>query len=200
MIGSGNMGTTIAKLVAENIANFPDFDPFVQMYTFDEQIDFKGKKTSIVEVINQFHENPKYLPGIQLPSTVIAVSDVGQAVKGSDFLIICIPHQFLGKTLNQMTGKLSPNATAISLIKSIYISEEKIELVSDFISERLHIECGALMDASIAHEIAIGQFCESTIAFEDENIAKLWHPLFHKRSFRVKVLNDIVLQSICGTF
>lgn len=200
MIGSGNMGTTMAKLVAENIANIPDFESEVRMYTFDEEAEFQGEKISIVEVINKHHENTKYLPGIKLPSAVVAISDVVKTVEGCDYLILCTPHQFLGKLMKQMIGKFNSNATAISLIKSVSIMNGQVDLFSDFISETLQIPCGALMGANIAHDIAMGEFCESTIAFDDEEIAHRWSPLFHQKHFRIKVINDVVLQQLCGTF
>ena len=52
---------------------------------------FEGRK--LTEIINQDHENKKYLPGVQLPENVVAVPDIGEAVKGATAIVFVMPHQ-----------------------------------------------------------------------------------------------------------
>jgi hypothetical protein len=47
----------------------------------------------LTEIINQDHENKKYLPGVQLPENVVAVPDIGKAVEGATALVFVMPHQ-----------------------------------------------------------------------------------------------------------
>jgi glycerol-3-phosphate dehydrogenase len=47
----------------------------------------------LTEIINQDHENKKYLPGVQLPENVVAVPDIGQAVEGATAIVFVMPHQ-----------------------------------------------------------------------------------------------------------
>jgi hypothetical protein len=44
-------------------------------------------------LINETHENPKYLPGVQLGSNVVAEPDLLKAVEGATALVIVLPHQ-----------------------------------------------------------------------------------------------------------
>lgn len=53
------------------------------------QVDGKN----LTEIINERHENVKYLPGISLPENVVAVSSAVQAAAGADLLIFVLPHQ-----------------------------------------------------------------------------------------------------------
>lgn len=53
-----------------------------------------GRK--LTEIINEKHENVKYLPGIKLPENVVAVPDVAEAAKGATALIFVLPHQVIG--------------------------------------------------------------------------------------------------------
>ena len=46
------------------------------MWVFEEEIPGKGKLSAI---INQEHENVKYLPGIKLPENIVAEPDLGKA-------------------------------------------------------------------------------------------------------------------------
>jgi glycerol-3-phosphate dehydrogenase (NAD+) len=112
IIGSGNWGTTIARVIAENLVNQPDFDKTVNMWVFDELVDGQ----SLVELINTKHENVKYLPGFPLPPSIVAIPDVAAVTEQSDFLVFVVPHQFLGGILKEMNGHVKPNASALSLI------------------------------------------------------------------------------------
>ena len=58
IIGSGNWGSAIAKLVGENTASLPDlFVKETPIWVFEE--DVNGRK--LTEIINTEHENVKYL-------------------------------------------------------------------------------------------------------------------------------------------
>lgn len=195
IVGSGNMGSTIAKVIAENIVKLPDFDKTVRMYVYDEIVDGE----SLVDIINTKHENVKYLTGIKLPENVLAVRDLAEAATDCDFYVIVTPHQFLPGMLPKILGKPLPNASAISLVKGVSVKGDEIELVSDTVESLLQIPCGALMGANIALDIAKEQFCESTIAFTDEALGQKWLPLFNCSYFRVKVIQDLCLLQICGT-
>jgi len=56
-------------------------------------------KRKLSEMINERHENVKYLPGEILPDNVVAVPDIAEAAKEADILIFCMPHQFIAKVL-----------------------------------------------------------------------------------------------------
>ncbi|KAJ9575223.1 hypothetical protein L9F63_025826, partial [Diploptera punctata] len=66
IVGSGNWGSAIAKIVGNNALRHDNIDETVTMYVYEEIID--GKK--LTEIINEQHENVKYLPGIKLPPNV----------------------------------------------------------------------------------------------------------------------------------
>jgi glycerol-3-phosphate dehydrogenase (NAD+) len=89
LIGSGNWGSAIAKIVGRNVSKYPEFDNEVRMWTFEEIV--KGQR--LTEIINTKHENVKYLPNIKLPSNLVAVPDLLQTVEGATLLIFVVPHQ-----------------------------------------------------------------------------------------------------------
>jgi len=113
IIGSGNWGSAIAKIIGANVTKFPHFDNEVKMYVYEELID--GKKLS--EIINSQHENVKYLPGHTLPNTVIAVTDAVETAKDADILVFVVPHAFVPRICNSLKGKIKSTAVGISLIK-----------------------------------------------------------------------------------
>ena len=61
-------GSAIAKIIGNNVkGGETEFETIVNMYVYEEM--FEGKKLS--EIINNEHENKKYLPGIKLPENVV---------------------------------------------------------------------------------------------------------------------------------
>merc|ERR1719436_1359731 len=137
IVGSGNWGSAIAKLVGYNAARLPDrFEKNVNMWVFEEEVN--GRK--LTEIINTDHENVKYLPGVTLPSNVIAVPDLVEAARNADLLVFVIPHQFIARTVQTLKGNIKTDAAAISLIKGINITENGLGLNSDEIREGLGID------------------------------------------------------------
>jgi hypothetical protein len=60
IIGSGNWGSAMAKIIALNCERHNHLDTDVRMWVYEEEVE--GRKLS--EIINEQHENVKYLPGI----------------------------------------------------------------------------------------------------------------------------------------
>ena len=102
VIGSGNWGSAIARVIALNAETSAGFESRVRMWVYEEVIDGRN----LTDVINTDHENPKYLPGIALPANVVAVADLASAVKDASILVWVLPHQFLGRLLPTVKGAL----------------------------------------------------------------------------------------------
>ncbi|KAL2183891.1 NAD-dependent glycerol-3-phosphate dehydrogenase [Thermothelomyces heterothallicus CBS 203.75] len=176
VIGSGNWGTTVAKLVAENTREHPDvFEEDVQMWVYEENVTIPAdsphraaagdQPLKLTEVINKYHENVKYLPKVPLPPNVVANPSLLDAVRDSSILIFNLPHEFIGNICKQIKGHILPFARGISCIKGVTVTEDKVELICEYIGETLGIYCGALSGANIANEIANELWCETTIAY-----------------------------------
>lgn len=178
VIGSGNWGSTIAKIVAENAQSHPDlFETEVHMWVYEEEVtlgedspyydpSIGDKPQKLTSVINQHHENVKYLPNIKLPTNLIANPSLEDAARGSSILVFNLPHQFIDRVSAQLKGKIVPFARGISCIKGVHVSDEGISLFSEWIGDGLGIYCGALSGANIASEIAAEKWCGTTIAYD----------------------------------
>ncbi|MCJ1474630.1 glycerol-3-phosphate dehydrogenase [Lambiella insularis] len=186
VLGSGNWGSTIAKVVAENTAAHPEiFERDVQMWVFEEEVSLENSQSKyaspkykdappdlfdgpqkLTHVINELHENIKYLPDIDLPHNIIANPSVQDAVKDSTVLIFNLPHQFINNLCNQLSGHILPYARGISCIKGVNVTSSGISLFSESIGSKLGIYCGALSGANIATEVAKGLFSETTVAYD----------------------------------
>ena len=120
IIGSGNWGSAIAKIVGRNVLDRDQFEDEVTMWVFQENVDGKN----LTDIINNEHENVKYLPvrppaclvppvvpvvpvgtphpsrgglsvgqGVKFTDNVVADPDLTNAVQGATLLIFVLPHQ-----------------------------------------------------------------------------------------------------------
>ncbi|KOC71358.1 Glycerol-3-phosphate dehydrogenase [NAD(+)], cytoplasmic, partial [Habropoda laboriosa] len=194
-------GSAIAKIVGANAARLGNFEDRVTMYVYEEMIN--GKK--LTEIINETHENVKYLPGHKLPPNVVAVPDVVEAAKDADILIFVIPHQFINKICATLLGKIKSTAVGLSFIRGYlkYTGFDKkegggIELISHIISKQLHIPVSVLMGANLASEVAEEMFCETTIGCKDKTMAPVLRDIIQTPYFRVVVVEDVDSVECCG--
>ena len=195
IIGSGNWGSAIARIIGFNAARHDSIETDVHMWVFEEQID--GKNLS--EIINETHENVKYLKGVKLPTNVIAEPDLAKAVTGATLLVFVMPHQFLPRTVPNMKNMYAPNARGISLIKGIEFEHSKPMLISELISKTMNgMDISVLMGANVANEVALDQFCESTVGTYVPANGEVWKKVFDWETFRVSVVNDVPGVELCG--
>lgn len=205
IIGSGNWGSAIAQIVGRNVAAQPlIFDSTVPMWVFDEQVGTPPQ--SLVHIINTTHENVKYLPNHVLPTNIVAVASLAEAVQGATLLIFVLPHQFLPRLFPQIIQGLAASKTplsgvrAISLIKGVDLDENGLVLISDTIRKGLggNVDVSVLMGANVADEVARGDFCEATIGFCGAEHGPVWKRVFDAPLFRVSLSPDYKVVELCG--
>ncbi|XP_018419255.1 PREDICTED: glycerol-3-phosphate dehydrogenase 1-like protein isoform X1 [Nanorana parkeri] len=194
IVGSGNWGSAIAKIVGHNVKNLQKFASTVNMWVFEENIN--GRK--LTEIINTEHENVKYLPGYKLPENVVAVPNLTDAVKDADLLVFVIPHQFIHKICQEISGKVHKKALGITLIKGIDEGPGGLKLISDIIREKMDIDISVLMGANIANEVAAEKFCETTIGSKVLEHGFLFKELLQTPNFRITVVDDADTVELCG--
>ncbi|XP_048474920.1 glycerol-3-phosphate dehydrogenase 1-like protein [Rhincodon typus] len=194
IVGSGNWGSVIGKIVGENVAKSKTFDSTVYMWVFEEIVN--GRK--LTEIINTEHENVKYLPGCKLPASVVAVPGLLDAARDADILVFVMPHQFIRQTCDELKGHIKRSSIGVSLIKGIDVGLYGLKLISDIIRETLGIEVSVLMGANLANEVAAEKFCESTIGSANIEHGKVLKELLQTRNFRLRVVEEADAVEICG--
>lgn len=194
IIGSGNWGSAISRIIGRNVAIHQEFRTRVKMWVHEEYIN--GRK--LTEIINTRHENVKYLPNIEIPTNIIACSDLIECVEDATLLVFVIPHQFVKSICETIRGKIREDCRAISLIKGVDVSINGLLLISEEIRKALSIDVSVLMGANVANEVAIEQFCETTIGYNDPANGEIFKKLFNTNFFRVNTVQDVSGVELCG--
>eukprot|EP00957_Ditylum_brightwellii_P211745 15366550-Ditylum_brightwellii.AAC.1 len=193
------------------------------MWVHEEDVTINNKTRKLTQVINEQHENVKYLPGHNIPENVVAIPDIQEAVQDSTLLIFVLPHAFLPNILpsiKQVIEERSSSASdghfgcrGVSFIKGMdFCANTNMPVrVSQTIEKGLHnnqfaFSCGVMMGANVAVEVAAGQLCESTLASRfgthathgydlDEYTRRILHL---DETFRVSHIRDVAGAEACG--
>lgn len=194
IVGSGNWGSVVSKIIGSNVKTMKKFAPTVKMWVFQEVV--SGRK--LTDIINSDHENVKYLPGHRLPENVVATPSLSQAVQDADLLVFASPHQFVRTICDEIADIVPKTALGLSLIKGIDEGPEGLKLVSDIIREKVDIDVSVLMGANIASEVAAEHLCETTIGSKVLQSGLLFKELLQTPKFRVTVVEDSDTVELCG--
>ena len=86
VLGSGSWGTALASLIARN----------------GHPTTIWGRDADQVGAIARTHENPRYLPGIALPESLQASTDIAATVAGADYVLVVTPSHAFTETLRAL--------------------------------------------------------------------------------------------------
>ncbi|MFM7211104.1 MAG: NAD(P)H-dependent glycerol-3-phosphate dehydrogenase [Actinomycetota bacterium] len=184
VMGSGSWGTAFAMILA-------DAGGDVVVWSRDE---------STAREINQHHTNERYHPGIVLPSGVRATHDPGEALEGSDLVVLAVPAQSLRDNLARWSGMFGDDSVLVSLMKGIETGtslrmSQVIEDVAQVSPSRVAVVSGP----NLAREIALKQPAATTVACSDEASALRLQDACTTDYFRPYWTTDVVGAEIGGS-
>lgn len=153
VLGAGSWGTTFAKVLVDA----------------GNEVTLWARRSELVEQINREHRNPDYLPGIELPHSLLATHEASAALRDADLVAFAIPSQSLRANLVDWVTELPPDATLVSLMKGVELGTTKrmsevIAEVAGAQAERIAVVSGP----NLAREIALQQPTATVIACVDE--------------------------------
>jgi glycerol-3-phosphate dehydrogenase (NAD(P)+) len=177
VLGSGSWGTAFSLVLADA----------------GNDVVLWGRRPDLVETIAAKHENPDYLPGIELPATVEATADPKHALDGAGIVVLAVPSQRLRENLVTWTQDIPPDAVLVSLMKGIELTSTKrmsevIREVTGRPAERVAVVSGP----NLAVEIARRQPAASVVACFDEDVAARIQAACHTPYFRPYTNTDVV--------
>jgi len=158
VLGAGAWGTAIAKIIAEKKKN-------VLMWSFEE---------SVRDDINQNRHNTKYLPGVKLPGTLKATSNIEEAAEGKQYLIYAVPSMFLLDTLKKTltVNTIREGKTIIAIITKGFLPTENgprliLETMEDYLPGFFRQSLVYISGPSHAEEVAGGKITGLIAASEN---------------------------------
>jgi glycerol-3-phosphate dehydrogenase (NAD(P)+) len=183
VFGAGSWGTAFAKVLADA----------------GNQVALWGRREELCEVITTRHENPDYLPGIELPEAITATHDPAAAARGAEAIVLAVPSQSLRENLTEWARLLPSAVPLVSLMKGVELGTTKrmSEVIAEITGagpERIAVVSGP----NLAREIAAGQPAASVVACADEGTATRLQKLCHSPTFRPYTNTDVIGCELAG--
>jgi glycerol-3-phosphate dehydrogenase (NAD(P)+) len=169
VLGAGSWGTAFAAVLAEA----------------GTDVTLWARRSELAAAVADRHENPDYLPGIALPSSLRATASAPEALEGAEFVVIAVPSQTLRENLTGWVPDLPRDCVLVSLMKGIELGtsrrmSEVIREVADAPEGRVAVVSGP----NLAREIAVHQPAASVVACTDESVAERLQDICHTAYFR----------------
>jgi glycerol-3-phosphate dehydrogenase (NAD(P)+) len=149
VMGAGSWGTTFAQVLC-------DAGTSTVLY---------ARRPEVAKAVRELHENPDYLPGIELTPALDAGSEPAQALAGADMVVFAVPAQTLRANLDDWAPLIPPGALLVSLIKGIELGTSM--RMSEVITSGLGVDAARVAVVSgpnLAREIARRQIAATVVA------------------------------------
>ena len=183
ILGDGGWGTTLARLLA------------LKGY----EVRLWGAFKDNIRLIAKKKVNQKYLPGIKLPDAIEFTSNLCEAVKGANLIVLAVPSQYLRQVLKQLKHLNISSGKFLSVIKGIEI--RTLMRISQVIRQELKnsIRLAVLSGPTIALEVAKGIPTTAVISSPDKKLAESLQHIFMTERFRVYTNSDMIGVELGGS-
>ena len=178
VLGSGSWGTALARSLADK----------------GHEVRLWSRRPAQAAAMQTSRTNPDYLPGIRLPDTLRATSDLPDALEGAGLVLSAVPTHGLRQTLDQAAPFLPAHAPILSATKGI--EESSLKLVSgifeDHLPEQRHGLLCYLGGPSFAKEVALGMPTAVVVASARPESGTQWQEALASERLRVYTTDDVV--------
>ncbi len=179
ILGAGSWGTAVA----------------IHLATIGHRVLLWAHRPEHVALMAKQKSNPRYLPDISFPETLIPDSDLDQCIREADYVIIAVPsHAFA-----DLVGKIKkPEHGLAWLTKGI--DPKTHLLLSQLVAQRFGKDYPVAMitGPSFAKEVAKFLPTALTLAGNDLQFQQNIQQLLHHHNIRVYLSDDLIGVQVCG--
>jgi len=170
VIGSGSWGTALAVLLGKK--GYP-----VKLWGIESEI----------AAIKRDRENARYLPGVVLPDTITATSDISDALSGTEAVVLVIPSAGVREVCGLLRNHIPTDAILIHAGKGLESNTglRGSEVIAEVLGPAAGAKCVALSGPNLAVELAHDVPTATVVASADQDNAMKAQELFSSPSLRV---------------
>lgn len=175
IIGAGSWGTALAVLLHKN-----------------------GHKISVwsiieaeIQMLNDNREHLDKLPGVKLPEDMLFTTDLDEAVKGKDALVLAVPSPFTRSTSKLLSKVVCQDQIIVNVAKGI--EEDTLMTLSEIIEQEVpQANVAVLSGPSHAEEVGRGIPTTIVVGAKKKETAEYLQNLFMNDVFRVYTSSDVL--------
>lgn len=175
VIGAGSWGTALALLLYKNGHE-------VTVWSIIE---------AEIAMLKEKHEHADKLPGVKLPEDMKFTTELNEAVKGMDALVLAVPSPFTRSTSKLLKDVVEDNQIIVNVAKGI--EENTLMTLSDIIEEEVpQAQVAVLSGPSHAEEVGRGIPTTIVVGAKKKETAEFLQNLFMNDVFRVYTSSDVL--------
>lgn len=139
VLGAGSFGTCLAVLCAA-----------------DHPVRLWARSEVVANTIRNEGHNPKHLRDVMLPDSIEVTSELEEALKGAEMVIVAVPSHALREVMVRVAPVLPSDAIVVSGVKGIEIQTGMLmhQVLEELLPESCHPRITCLSGPSFAQEIA----------------------------------------------
>ena len=182
VLGAGSWGTALAALMARH----------------GHAVTLWGRDAAVAAAIDQQHENTRYLPGIALPDTLRATTDLTAAMQGADLVLVVVPSHAFTETL-RLLAPLRPAAAGVAwATKGFEPGSGRFlhEVAEDILGPSVPL--AVVTGPSFAKEVTLGLPTAVTVHGDDAEFTQQVADVLHGPAFRAYTGNDMLGAELGG--
>jgi glycerol-3-phosphate dehydrogenase (NAD(P)+) len=153
-----------------------------------------AREPEVVEEILKTRENRSFLPGVSLPESLEATSNLSEAVAGKAVLVSVVPSQFVSLVFRDIASDLAQDVQIVSASKGIEVSTGRRmdEVLSELLTTEQAHRLTFLSGPSFAQEVC-GEAPTAVVVASRSNQAALnAQEIFQTEYFRVYTNPDVL--------
>ena len=185
VIGGGSWGTALASVLGSN-----GHDVTIWSY-----------ETDVAEALATKRENPRYMPGLQVPPTVTGTHDFARALAGAELVVAVNPSHVTRPVMREALPYLPKATPIVSATKGI--ENETLltmhEVLEDVLPPEMHPYLVCLSGPSFAKETMLKMPTAVVVASPWEKMAQRVQRWFSNDYFRVYTSVDVVGVELGGS-
>jgi glycerol-3-phosphate dehydrogenase (NAD(P)+) len=180
VVGAGSWGTAVASIAARNV-------PAVLW----------ARRPELAAQIRDEHVNGDYLPQVTLPESLHATSDLEEALRDAEVVVMGVPSHGFRDILGDAAAHIGDGVPVISLTKGV--EQDTLKRMTEVVADVLPGHpAGVLTGPNLAKEIMAGFPAASVVALADGQVCTDLQRLFATPTFRVYTNQDVVGCEVAG--
>lgn len=174
IIGAGAWGTALAHALARS----------------GRGVVLLAREAEVASAINADHQNPRFLPGVDLDKAIVATTDGAQAVC-ADAVLLVTPSQFLRQVCSSLAAAWTPGVPAVICAKGI--ERQSLALMSEVVADVLpQAPIAVLSGPTFAREVAAGSPAAVTLAAAETGLGHDLSRAIGTPQFRTYLTDDLI--------
>lgn len=175
IIGAGSWGTALSLLLYKN----------------GNQVTVWSALENEIQMLKEEREQKDKLPGVKLPEDMIFTTNLEEAIKGKDVLVLAVPSPFTRSTSAKMKPYVKDGQIIVNVAKGI--EETTLMTLSEIIEEEIpQANVAVLSGPSHAEEVGRGLPTTIVAGSKDKETAEYLQNLFMSEVFRVYTSSDVL--------